>query len=228
MIRWITQCLGTGPANSTPQSADYEIIDVRHLVDKDGNDPKATGQKIDAGVALLRQGKRVVVCCDYGISRSNALAAGMLSVLNRVALEDATRSVMEATGEQEMKLEVLRAVRLALGAGDVVPARETRVLITGGSGFLAGAVAPMLAARHFCISPMSSEIDLLAGSVALDLKVKAERINCIVHLANPRIYTSSRAGRCIRGTAEAFWLMKTLLFDQRVPTASPRCFARIS
>ena len=79
MIRWITDELGTAPFTDSEISDDLNVLDVRDLVDKHGNSPEATREKIDQGVSLLQQGGRLVVCCDYGISRSNAIAAGILS-----------------------------------------------------------------------------------------------------------------------------------------------------
>lgn len=79
MIRWITPFLGTAPAGSTDIEPDTGIVDVRDLVDKSGNDPRSVRAKIEQGVALLDEGRRVVVCCDYGVSRSNSIAAGILS-----------------------------------------------------------------------------------------------------------------------------------------------------
>ncbi len=79
-IRWITSQLGTAPALQFEVADDMNVIDVRDLiVDKSGNHVEAVRQKIVAGQESLRSGKRTVVCCDYGISRSNAIAAGILA-----------------------------------------------------------------------------------------------------------------------------------------------------
>ncbi len=81
MICWITDRLGTAPATSVHLEPGMRIVDVRELVDKEGNEAANVKPLIDAGVAALNDGDRVVVCCDYGISRSNAVAAGILALV---------------------------------------------------------------------------------------------------------------------------------------------------
>lgn len=194
MIRWVSEKLGTAPASDPSITNDLVVLDVRDLVDKFGNSPAATKEKIEQGLALLKQGKRVVVCCDYGISRSNAIAAGILSRSSGVSLDQAIKEVIHRTGEKEIKLEPLRAVRAALQDGltsiiDDVP----RVLLTGGTGFIGQALFRELSNRHYVVAPSRNEVDLIAGAVDLDLIVKEHRVNFIVHLANPRVYTSNHA-----------------------------------
>jgi UDP-glucuronate decarboxylase len=194
VIRWITQQLGTAAFTDREVGPQFEILDVRDLVDKSGNSAKATREKIDQGLELLSQGRRLVVCCDYGISRSNAIAAGILSRQTDVPLETAVRQVLHATGEQEIKLEPLSAVRGALLEGHPTAREaESRVLVTGGSGFIGRRVLAAFGSEIFYFAPERGEVDLSRGALALDLAVKERQINCIVHLANPRVYTSNRA-----------------------------------
>lgn len=194
MIRWINEKLGTAPATDPSITNEVVVLDVRDLVDKFGNTPAATKEKIEQGLSLLRQGNKVVVCCDYGISRSNAIAAGILSRYSKVSLDQAIKHVIHATGEQEIKLEPLRSVRAALQDGDdSIVDNAPRILLTGGSGFIGQGLFRKLAKRRHVIAPSRGELDLMAGALGLDLLVKEHRINCIVHLANPRVYTSIRA-----------------------------------
>ena len=195
MIRWITPRLGTAPATSTEIDGDVARVDVRDLVDKFGNSPEAVREKIEQGVALVAEGRRVVVCCDYGISRSNAIAAGILTRSENIPLSQALRMVVEATGEKEIKLEPLNAVKAALfgGAGQRPLGTRPRVLITGGSGFLGRHLGAALADRADLVLAPGRELDLGSGALALELMVQEGGIDQIVHLANPRVYTSNRA-----------------------------------
>ena len=194
MIRWISEKLGTAPALDQSITNDVIMLDVRDLVDKFGNSPAATKDKIDQGLTLLRQGKKIVVCCDYGISRSNAIAAGILSLFNEISLDQAIKEVIRATGEQEIKLEPLRSVRAALQDGVAsITDGAPRILLTGGSGFIGQVLFRELAKQHYVVAPTRNEVDIIAGALELDLLVKEHRINGIVHLANPRVYTSNRA-----------------------------------
>jgi len=194
MIRWINDHLGTAPASDPSITGDLVVLDVRDLVDKFGNSPVATREKIEQGAALLAQGKRVVVCCDYGISRSNAIAAGVLSLFRGIKLDRAVKEVVHAIGLQEIKLDPLRSVRNALQEDEGYACDEARrILITGGSGFIGRNLLRKLSDRFYVVAPSRGEADIATGALSLDLLAKEHRINCLVHLANPRVYTSNQA-----------------------------------
>ena len=194
MIRWINESLGTAPFGDSDIGKDHTVLDVRDLVDKHGNSPKITKEKIERGVELLRQGCQLIICCDYGISRSNAIAAGILSRYTTISIEEAVRQVVRATGEKEIKLDPLRTVREALADNQKPPKISgVRLLITGGSGFIGKQLQRKLADEIFWITPSRSEVDLTEGALELDLLVKEHQINTIVHFANPRVFTSNKA-----------------------------------
>lgn len=193
-IRWITPLLGTAPALLVRQEAGMNIIDVRDLVDKAGNRADAVRQKITEGCESLRAGKKTVVCCDYGISRSNAVAVGILAMYESIPFEAAVRRVLEATGEKEIKVDPLQAVRRALGEDKRNTHHEKlHILVTGGTGTLGKPVSRKLSEVYEVITPSRNELDLRQGSTQLDLIAGEREIDCIVHLANPRVYTSNIA-----------------------------------
>jgi nucleoside-diphosphate-sugar epimerase len=193
-IRWITPHLGTGPALQAAQEPDIKIIDVRDLVDKAGNRSDAVKQKINEGCDSLRAGRKTVVCCDYGISRSNAVAVGILAIYEAISFESAVRRVLEATGEREIKVDPLQAVRLAISLDKKHNLyQKPRILVTGGTGLIGSPVSQKLTEAFEVFTPSRSELDLQLGSTQLDLLIGENEIDCIVHLANPRIYTSNIA-----------------------------------
>ena len=193
MIRWITPFLGTAAASSVALEERQKLLDVRDLVDKEGNSAETVRRRIDEGLDRLRKGNTVIVGCDYGISRSNAIAAGLLSAYRRIPLNDAVRQVIQETGEREIKLGPLRAVRQALGERQEKDADRPRILLTGGSGFIGTILRPMLAENWPVFAPSRQEMDLVQGNANLDLQVRELRITHLVHLANPHVYTSNRA-----------------------------------
>lgn len=66
--------------------------------------------------------------------------------------------------------------------------------MTGGRGLIGTALQSALINSEFrLISPNREQIDIAAGSTKLDLLASEENIDCIVHLANPRVYTSNAA-----------------------------------
>ncbi len=193
-IRWITPLLGTGSALLVRKETGVNIIDVRDLVDKAGNRDDAVLQKITEGCKSLREGKKTVVCCDYGISRSNAVAVGILAMYESIPFEVAVRRVLETTGEREIKVDPLKSVRRALGLDQKrISQEKPRILVTGGTGALGKPTSLKLSEGFEAIVPSRKELDLLQGGTQLDLTAGENRIDCIVHLANPRVYTSNTA-----------------------------------
>ena len=194
MIHWITENLGTAPFDEVSHLSDICIVDVRELVDKGGNSVDSIKTKIDHAIAYLNQDKKIVVSCDYGMSRSNAVAAGILVKHENINLNQAIRKVMELTGEKFIKIEVLNIVRDSLGIADEYSTlnKGENLLITGANGFIGKGLVPQLSKKGYTVcSPTRKEIDLLQDTVELDLLVKEKRISTILHLANPRIYTTN-------------------------------------
>jgi UDP-glucuronate decarboxylase len=194
-IRWITPRLGTAAASAVLDIADADIVDVRDLVDKAGNRCDSIQEKIRRGVELLAQGKRVIVCCDYGMSRSNAIATGILASAENMDFDAALHQVQKATGEEEIKIDPLNAVREALGLRSQFKknGKQRSLLITGGGGFLGKALRARLGEECRVVAPTREQLDLAGGSTQIDLLTNQENIECIVHLANPRVYTSNVA-----------------------------------
>lgn len=193
-IRWITPQLGTAPAEEVVARADISVIDVRNLVDKGGNDLGEIRTHVDKALQSLRRGRLTVIACDYGISRSNAVACGVLSAFAGIPFSAAVRKVMEATGETEIKSAPLDAVRRAMASGGATAAGSSGVvLLTGAGGALGPAVAKALRGDFQVLTPARAELDLESGTTALDLFVEENNVGGIVHLASPRIFTSNIA-----------------------------------
>jgi len=197
MIRWITNEIGTAPWGLKDIPSETHILDVRDLVDKAGNMTETVKLKIDEGVGHLRKGKKLVICCDYGISRSNAIGAGVLAIHKNINLDDAIKQIITKTGEKAIKLEVLSEVRRALGdfskKTSVSPKKIQNLLITGASGFVGSSLVNHLNPRNKVVTPSHKEIDLVCDTVALDRLAREEDIDTIIHLASPRVYTSNES-----------------------------------
>lgn len=192
-IRWITPYLGTAPALEVDVGEDLNIIDVRDLVDKAGNNTNTVLSKITAGCESLKSGKKTVICCDYGISRSNAIAVGVLAKYESISFESAVKRVLQATGEREIKADPLQSVRFALGGGEKTTNQKKRILVTGGNGTIGKPVCLALSEEFDVFSPNRNDLDLRLGSSQLDLFIGENAIDYVIHLANPRVYTSNNA-----------------------------------
>lgn len=193
MIRWITKNIGTAAYTDAVNVTDvhFNIVDVRNLVDKEGNVAEEIEKKIQECIQYLSEGKNIVICCDYGMSRSNSIAAALLSVTENIDLDQAIIRVMDATGESEIKLEMLSSIWEWAGQKHQDPSlsSQNHILVTGASGFIGKKVVERLQ-DMVVLTPTSTELNLATDHVALDLLVKKHHIDTIVHLANPRIYTT--------------------------------------
>jgi len=192
-IRWITPELGTAPADEVFGRDDVLVVDVRNLLDKEGNDLIEVSKRIEQGLASLRRGQRTVVACDYGMSRSNAIAAGIISKFQGIPFISAVRLVVEATGEGEIKATVLSAVRAAISSPNTtnIEAPLRTVLVTGASGTTGSTVRKSLERYFKVLSPTRRQLDLEKGTTLLELYIEENQVTHLVHLANPRVSASN-------------------------------------
>jgi len=190
MIRWITENLGTARIEDV-NDKNYSIVDVRNLVDREGNTNQAILEKINAVVNLLKQNYKVIICCDYGISRSNAIAIGAIVKCFHYDFDEAVKFVMEKTKEQAIRIDILNSVRrvLEMNKKDNILTSNKKILITGGRGFIGSILTAKLGKNYDLVIPTRQELNLLNSSIKLDLIVKKKNVDTIIHLANPRKYS---------------------------------------
>lgn len=198
MIRWITDSLGTAPWESAVSVPEITVLDVRDLVDKEGNSSELIRSKIEQGLDALDAGETVVVACDYGISRSNAVAAAILAVGRCIPYYDGLQLVVDRTGEKEIKIETIHGVAAVVDlmqgrAEDEEQQSVPRIVVTGGSGYIGSALVPLLQTRFPTLAICHDEADLVAGAVELDLLVQAHAATHLVHLATPRDFGKNSA-----------------------------------
>jgi nucleoside-diphosphate-sugar epimerase len=193
-MQWIQPEIATGAYSKvvTQQLVEnLEILDVRDLVDKSGNNLDYIKKKVDDGVSLLKTGKKIVVCCDYGMSRSNSIAIGIISRFYNKSFSDAARMVISIVDETGIKIEMLNTVYAALHIEKIKFNNTKRILLTGGSGFLGKATTKTLSKEFDVIAPSSKELNLLDASIEADLFIKEKNIDTVLHLANPKIFTTN-------------------------------------
>lgn len=197
MIRWLTDYLGTASyEEGYPycQSQGMACMDVRDLVDKRGNTKEAITKKLDEGIRQLQAGKKVIVCCDYGMSRSNSLAVGIISKFEQRDFNNVVEDIIGIVGQGDIKVEVLKMVRESLKQDCDQPSRGSVILVTGASGFLGRRLIFELdKAGYQAVTTPRAEYNLEEDSIRLELLVNKTNPSHIVHLANPRIYTHNAA-----------------------------------
>jgi nucleoside-diphosphate-sugar epimerase len=195
MIHWITENLGTAKRDDVADDK-YRVVDVRDLVDKEGNPPSLILEKINDVLDLLRHNHKVIICCDYGRSRSNAIAIGVVARLLNYNFLEAAKFVMEKTKATAIHIGILSSVEQALEKnekGSKLSKNNKKILITGSTGFIGSALASKIKNAYDLILPTKQELGLLKGSINLDMMVKESNVDTIIHLANPRIYTTTES-----------------------------------
>lgn len=208
MIRWITDQLGTASYydyERLDSIADVQLVDVRELTDSEGNDPGQLLMFIDGAANQLRRGKRLVVCCDKGISRSNAIALGTL-LATGMGYEQALRRLVEELGSTDIDLGLLKDICKLYGfTQQQKPDRPTRILITGATGYIGRAVLDTLGSDYEFVTLDRSRYDLCRDLLLLDAFVNDYQIDSILHLAHPRLRNN------ISAMGDALMMMKTIL-----------------
>jgi UDP-glucuronate decarboxylase len=197
-VRWITERLGTSPWREQIATGPIGIVDVRLLRDAAGNSPTLIREKIAEARNYLRRGDPVIICCDYGISRSNAIAAAVLAEDANISLSESLQRVIEATGETGIKIDFLEDLRKALNTKRQRP-YDTKVLILGLDGFMGRSV------RHLIdpalpIADTGRDQALIRNPVLLDAALDEAAADQILFCWHPRqLDTNSAAGHLITG-----------------------------
>jgi UDP-glucuronate decarboxylase len=195
MINWLTENIGTGAYLKVIESGvdNSIILDVRDMVDKDGNSSEIILKKIEQSLLILEKSKKVVICCDYGMSRSNSIAVGTISKYSNIEFDEAVKIVKNKIDEAGIKIEMLNAVYKSLNKTRKEYTVSKNILVTGGSGFLGKNLISKLKNTYNVFSPSSNEIELINGTISLDLILKNKEIDTIIHLANPKIFTTNKS-----------------------------------
>lgn len=194
MIKWINEQLGTASFENVKGNKEIFILDVRDLVDKEGNSKKIIIEKINLGIQHINNNEKVVVCCDYGMSRSNAIAIGILSKIKNIDFNESIKIVEKATNEKAIKLEILSLVNQAININEKMQKNRTKnFLVIGANGFIGKNIVPILKINNNVYYPNHNEVDIFTSP--LDLKIFADKNNIthIIHLANPRVYNCNNS-----------------------------------
>lgn len=206
MPNWITDQLGTASFNEVEAAAlppNVALIDVRELVDKEGSPTSVIRKKVASVVEMLGKGQRVLICCDKGISRSNAIALGAL-LASGVPYNEALHLFHER-GLKDMNLALLHQVRSLFSPGRADHTAADGVLVTGASGFISRCLTAKLANTARLLCPSRAELDLAGNLPQVDAYVSLHRTKTVLHLAHPRARNNTSA------LGEALQMTKNLL-----------------
>lgn len=166
MIRWITEQLGTSAWHKELALENARTVDVRLLRDGRGNSLDLIRQKIEEALAFLRDGKRVVICCDHGVSRSNAIAAAVIATQSGGKLNQALLQVIQVIGETGIKIDFVADVRAAINESKTSGDGTTTYIL--GRNSLVGQTAVRLLDTSRAIDGMTDELALVNNPVLLE------------------------------------------------------------
>ena len=198
-MKWLTEEIATGSYNEVSKKVldpDAVILDVRDLVDKSGNDVDYVKSRIDEGISILKKNQKLIVCCDYGLSRSNSIAIGIIKKTKNISFLEAFRIARQKIDESSVKVEMLDTVYRALHVNHGLKNssdKSLKLCITGAGGFLGRNLIEKIGTEVDVFGIQSREIDLLTNVIELDLFVKSHQVNSILHLANPRVFTNTKS-----------------------------------
>lgn len=186
MIRWITDSLGTVSYYDYQEtSVPTTLIDVRELIDREGNTNTLLAAKIQEAYQALQAGQRVVVSCDKGISRSNAIALGVL-VTSGMSYEEALTCLVAKVDIADINLGLLHDIQALIHQPSAPSKTGVNILITGASGFIGRVLSNSLSSEYKVFSPTRAELDLIYHPCFLDAYINQNRIDTVLHLAHPQ------------------------------------------
>lgn len=216
MIVWIKDNLGVAPCN-TKLNSNVCRLDVRELVDGKGNDPALLKGIMKTGAKMVKDGKKLAVCCDMGISRSVVVAIGILTLLTK-SFDNSVELVGSKINDQSVNLDLLEDARKCLNPQSHREPRKkqgSRILIAGSTGFIGRSVIDRLASQYslFCLD--ENKIDLSRDVLSLYREVKKKETDLIInltqHLPSNSLQALSRSVVMTRNLLEASRVNDTLL-----------------
>lgn len=185
MIRWITNYLGTAPWRNAKDTPNVEILDVRDLIDDDGNSSKLVAEKIKEGIEVVQKQKKLVVCCEYGMSRSNAIAVGIICSIEKITFNQGLKLVINSTKETQIKLSVLKVVNKITGDNRTLSDEmDEKILVIDYDDYVGKSIAKLLDAEKFILINNKSEpSELFKNPALLYLFIVENNITKIVFIS---------------------------------------------
>lgn len=194
MIRWINNYIGTAPWKFAKETTDGEILDVRDLVDGVGNSNELVAEKIKSGVEIIQKRKKLIVCCEYGMSRSNAIAVGIICRIEKITFEQSLKLVISSTKEEQIKLSVLKTIKKIIDQDKRVgEEKRKKILIIDPEDYIGKSLAGLLSFDRFSLFNSKSDFhELMSNPAQLYLVVLEQRIGKIVFVSSGDVVNTNQ------------------------------------
>jgi len=116
MVYWITKLIGTRAVGEELKDEEYGsiIVDVRNLVDgKNDIVPLMNAVKLLMGLCTYcsQTNRKLIIQCQAGISRSNALAAVLIALQVNIELDEALEFVKKKCPRTNINQDLLDQIK---------------------------------------------------------------------------------------------------------------------
>ena len=161
---------------------DWFVLDCRPLIDGPGNADELVQNLLGIGLQQLSSRTKVCFACDYGHSRSNFLAALVISKIAKIRLADAIEYVKERHPESSIKSSILvNYLSASVNRG------SSCFGVSGASGIIGSSLLTSLRdAGESCLGfSRTKHGAYLENSTRLKLLIEENQLTDIIHLAYP-------------------------------------------
>ena len=215
MITQVTTDIFTGAFQDVSECHKYglrscNVVDVRHIVDKAGNDISYIVEAIRLAKGILDEHGKVLITCDMGVSRSRVIAIGLLAELGN-DIDDCISLVLSSAKNPEINPDLLLLLRrFYISKKPRDNARQvsagTGIIVLGSKGFVGVALMRCLTEKQInSIGLSRNEINIKEESVKLLTILDSLEQSTVVLCAHPPSHHSAKA------LSESILLLKNTL-----------------
>ena len=203
MITQITTDIFTGAFEDVSECHKYglrscNVVDVRHIVDKAGNDISYIVEAIRLSRGILDEHGRVLITCDMGVSRSRVIAIGLLAELGN-DIDDCISLVLSSAKNPEINPDLLLLLRrFYISKKPKSNAQQfsagTGIVVLGAKGFVGAALMRCLTKKQInSIGLSRSEINIKEESVKLLTILDSLEQPTVILCAHPPSHHTAKA-----------------------------------
>ena len=215
MITQITTDIYTGAFQDVSKCHTYglrycNVADVRHLVDKAGNDIAYILEAIRFAKSILIEHEKVLIICDMGVSRSRVVAIGLLAELGN-DIDYSISLVLTSAKNPEINPDLLlllkRFYTQEKPADNVLQhIADTGTVVLGSKGFVGSALMRSLIEKRINAVGLSrSDVNIKEESIKLLTILDSLKQPTVVLCAHPSSHHTAKA------LSDAILLLKNTL-----------------
>lgn len=215
MITQLTTDIFTGAFQDVSECHKYglrycNVVDVRHIVDKAGNDISYIVEAIRLAKGILDEHGKVLITCDMGVSRSRVIAIGLLAELGN-DIDDCISLVLSSAKNPEINPDLLLLLRrfyISMKPRD--NARQVSagigIIVLGSKGFVGDALMRCLTQKQInSIGISRNEVNIKEESVKLLTILDSLEQPTVILCAHPPSHHTAKA------LSDAILLLKNTL-----------------